>query len=120
VTTFDQATASTTADNLLDRLRSGARLTPTERAGLAELFATVQRCRTAMDQPGHDSYEVRSGLMRNIASRFDDEFGPAAARGMCGVYRALHQPSVCGHPDADHPLCGCCPDTCDCPEQARS
>jgi hypothetical protein len=119
MTTFDLPTDRTHVDDLLARLRTGGQLTTTQRASLAELLATVRRCHVIAQTPEHDSDGARAGLFARVLQRFDDEFGPAA-RGMCGVYRALHQPSVCGHPDADHPLCGCCPDTCDCPEQTRS
>jgi hypothetical protein len=125
VTTFDQDTARTTVDDLLHRLRTGAPITSTERSGLAELLAAVNRVRTTVVLLGSDDLPVRSGLLRTLMERFDYEFGtrPGAGgdtRGMCAVYRALRQPSQCGYPDADHQLCGCCPDTCDCPERTQT
>lgn len=77
MTTFDLPAARTTVDDLLDRLRTGAPLTATERSGLAELLDTVKRVRTTLDRPGSDDLAVRSGLLRTITERHDSEFGRA-------------------------------------------
>lgn len=139
MTISDQPTAVYTADATIARLRSGAPLTDTERAGLADLLDTVRRCHTMARDTGGEDYPVRSGLLLNVLARYTIEFGPVssdtaddrAARGesvalagdrgpegnprACEFERAVGQPG-CGVSDADHPLCGCCPGTCDCPE----
>lgn len=79
MTTFDTPTALTTADATLNRLRSGAPLSPLERLGLAELLLIVKAGDTVAGRPGHDSAESRSGLWRNVQAAFRREFGPVSS-----------------------------------------
>lgn len=78
MTAFDQTTARTTVDDLLDRLRSGAPLTATERTGLADLLLLLKIGRDIGGRPEHDSPAARSGLWRNLLTVYEREFAPSS------------------------------------------
>lgn len=87
MTTFDQATARTTVDDLLHRLRTGAPITTTERTGLADLLLLIKTGRDVGSRPEHDSPAARSGLWRNLVAAYETEFGGRYQHGQDVVWR---------------------------------